>query len=77
IIKVGEEKSTRFPITEGVKQEGILSPYLFNIFIDQTLSLCTDLKVGTTIDEINLSILAYCDEIRESEVNSDYEKTHY
>ncbi|RNA21537.1 RNA-directed DNA polymerase from mobile element jockey-like [Brachionus plicatilis] len=63
IIKIGEEKSNPFRITEGVKQRGILSPYLFNFFIDQMLSECTDLKVGAKIGEINLSILAYCDDI--------------
>ncbi|RNA12141.1 RNA-directed DNA polymerase from mobile element jockey-like [Brachionus plicatilis] len=63
IIKVGDEKSNSFPIKEGVKQVEILYPYLFYFFIDQMLSVCTDLKVGAKIGEINLSILAYCDDI--------------
>ncbi|RNA10825.1 hypothetical protein BpHYR1_048848 [Brachionus plicatilis] len=48
---------------EGVKEGGILSLYLFNFFIDQTLSVCTDLKVGAKIGEINLFNLANCDDI--------------
>ena len=34
IVKIGSEKSGVYNTTEGVKQGGFLSPYLFNFFIN-------------------------------------------
>ena len=52
-----------FPINCGVKQGGILSPYLFNQFIDDLISECTDLNKGALFGNLNVSILVYADDI--------------
>ena len=57
------KKSEAFKTREGVKQGGVLSPYLFNFFINEMLTQCADLKVGAMIAGINFSIIAYCDDI--------------
>ncbi|CAF1134187.1 unnamed protein product, partial [Brachionus calyciflorus] len=50
-------------ITEGVKQDGFLSPHLFNFFIDELIQACTSLKIGCRIGSINTLIIGYCDNI--------------
>lgn len=62
-IKYDEEKSNIFTINEGVKQGGVLSPYLFNFFINELINKCIKLNVGAKIGKLNLSILAYCDDL--------------
>jgi hypothetical protein len=52
-----------FNITCGVKQGGILSPYLFNLFIHDLLTVCLEKNVGTIFKNINVSIIAYADDI--------------
>ena len=63
IVKYDGKKSDPIDICEGVKQGGILSPYLFNFFINDLLTNCTELGVGCSIQGINLSTIAYCDDI--------------
>jgi hypothetical protein len=56
----------RGPLTkteEGVKQGGILSPHLFNFYINQLLLACTDLDIGAKVGGMNVSVVAYCDDI--------------
>ena len=39
-IENNNKKSELFRMVNGVKQEGILSPFLFNIFIDELIESC-------------------------------------
>ena len=57
------EKSEAYRTTEGVKQGGVLSPYLFNFFINEMITNCLDLNIGTKIGDHNISIVSYCDDI--------------
>ncbi|RNA30871.1 RNA-directed DNA polymerase from mobile element jockey-like [Brachionus plicatilis] len=50
--------------TEGVKQGGILSLHLFNYFINDLISECTELNFGASINGLNLSVIGYCDDIQ-------------
>ncbi len=63
IVKVGLEKSEAYRTTEGVKQGGVLSPYLFNFFIDNMITSGLDLKIGAHIGRTNVSVVSYCDDI--------------
>jgi retron-type reverse transcriptase len=63
IVKVGMEKSEAYRTTEGVKQGGVLSPYLFNFFINEMITNCLDLNIGAKIGDHNISIVSYCDDI--------------
>ncbi|RNA14568.1 RNA-directed DNA polymerase from mobile element jockey-like [Brachionus plicatilis] len=50
-------------IRESVKQGGILSPYLFNFFINDLTKSSIDLNLGAKIGGINAAVVAYCDDI--------------
>jgi hypothetical protein len=56
-------RSGTIDCTEGVKQGGVLSPYLFNYFINELLTRCTNENIGAFVGGCNLSIIAYCDDI--------------
>jgi hypothetical protein len=52
-----------FEINCGVKQGGILSPFLFNIFLNDLIEECTKLNIGACIGNVNVSIIVYADDI--------------
>lgn len=45
VVKFDGKKSNPIKITDGVKQGGILSSYLFNFYINDLLKSCTDLNI--------------------------------
>ena len=49
--------------TEGDKQVGTLSPFLFNFFKDDLISENISMNIRAKLNDINISILAYCDGI--------------
>jgi len=52
-----------FSINCGVKQGGILSSYLFNIFINDLITEVIDKNLGALFNNINMSIIVYADDI--------------
>ena len=63
MIKLNGIISNRFYINCGVKQGGILSPFLFNFFINDLIEECVNKNIGARFEELNLSIIVYCDDI--------------
>jgi hypothetical protein len=55
--------SELFPITVGVKQGGILSPPLFENKIDDLIYECINENIGAQINNINVCIIVYADDI--------------
>ena len=62
-VRVGSSISDLFQIKDGVKQGGIISPLLFNFFINDLIAECINADVGALIGSINVSIVGYCDDI--------------
>ena len=63
-IEIGERVlSDLFPISIGVKQRGILYPYLFHAFIDDLIHEITNENIGAYFNRINVSIIVYADDI--------------
>ena len=56
-------RSQSFKTTEGVKQGGVISPHLFNFFINGLVTEIKSMNVGALLGDLNVSIVAYCDDI--------------
>ena len=63
MVKMSKLVSECFGITEGVKQGGVLSSFLFNFFLDKMIERCLERKIGAKIASFNVSIVAYCDDV--------------
>ena len=49
-------------ITRGVKQAGVLSPQLFNFFINDFIKQIQSMGIGCKIKEDNVPIMGFCDD---------------
>ena len=57
------EYGTYHIINEGVRQGGILSPFLFKLYIDSMIREISELEIGCSLRFTRLNILAYADDI--------------
>ena len=55
--------SNWFSVSNGVRQGGKLSPFLFNVYIDDLIDSVAKLKVGCMVNNIIYNIIAYADDI--------------
>ena len=55
--------SKSFPISNGVKQGGVLSPLLFNVYIDVLLKMLQNSGVGCHVGNQFTGALAYADDV--------------
>jgi hypothetical protein len=62
IINFNNQYSDQFKIVAGIKQIGILSPLLFNMFIDELVEGILEINKGANIGRINMNVISYCDE---------------
>ena len=60
---MNNEVSNDFQIKKGVKQGGILSPYLFNFFMNDLLDENDKQHLGAFIGCHNVSLISYCDDL--------------
>ena len=63
MIRINGQLSHEFKINDGVKQGGILSPFLFNYYLNSLIEECMDRSIGAKIGPFNVSIVSYCDDI--------------
>ena len=57
------EKGQYLFIDQGVRQGGILSPFLFKLYIDKVIQKISQTNVGCSLGYIRVNILAYADEL--------------
>ena len=55
--------SCMFKLVSGVRQGGVLSPYLFAVYIDDVIQHVKSLNVGCMFRFVNASIILYADDI--------------
>jgi len=63
VVSYNNKRTSTIRTEEGVKQGGILSPFLFNFYINKLIENCLQMRVGASVGDINTSIVAYCDDI--------------
>ena len=61
LIKWGNTMSSSFTTGNGIRQGGILSPYLYNVYTDDLSKKLTNLKVGCHIHTNCINSLSYAD----------------
>ena len=62
-IKWGNETSSCFTISNGVRQGGILSPVLFSIYMDDLFVLLSRSGIGCHIDDSCVNHVFYADDL--------------
>ena len=62
-VRFGNEISESFIICNGVRQGGVLSGLLFNLYIDCVLDKLSSMKVGCRMGIVNSNVIAYADDI--------------
>jgi hypothetical protein len=55
--------SSSFPVLNGVRQGGILSPILFCVYLDGLIARLTEAKIGCFIGHIYVGVFVYADDI--------------
>ena len=62
-VKWSQSESKSFPVQNGVRQGGNLSPLLFNVYIDELLCELRTLRIGCYVGNCAVNVLAYADDI--------------
>ena len=62
-VKWGQNYSDKFKITNGVRQGSVISPLLYNVYIDQLSDRLNALNVGCAVGEDILNHACYADDL--------------
>ena len=62
-VKWGEALSGDFMVSCGVKQGSVLSPYLFNVYMDNLSNMLNNCKIGCVINDRIVNHNIYADDI--------------
>ena len=62
-IRWGNDLSEFFGVSNGVRQGGILSPYLFNVYMDNLSSRLNICKVGCFHSGLLINHIMYADDL--------------
>ena len=63
MIRWGNAFSNSFNVKNGIKQGGLLSPYLFNLYVDQLSANLTAAGVGCVVKNVIVNHLSYADDM--------------
>ena len=61
-VKWGSAKSSTFPIGNGVRQGAVISPVLFNIYMNDIFQILRNSRVGCEIDNFYFGLIGYADD---------------
>jgi len=63
IVRWGDSTSQPFNVSNGVRQGGILSPFLFNVYMDELSNRLNACKIGCMVGNIILNHIMYADDL--------------
>ena len=63
VVNWNGELSNEFPVNNGVKQGGVLSPYLFAVYIDPLINKIRNSGVGCKIGFLVSNVFVYADDL--------------
>ena len=63
IVRWGNSFSNEFAVTNGVRQGGIMSPLLYNVYTDDLNTKLSQMKVGCKMKGIRVNCLSYADDM--------------
>ena len=63
VIRWGNSLSNPFTVKNGIKQGGLLSPYLFNLYVDKLSVNLNACEVGCIVGKAHINHLAYADDM--------------
>jgi len=52
-----------FQLTQGIRQGGVLSPYLFAVYVDDAITTVEHKRIGCYYKSVSVSIIMYADDI--------------
>ena len=62
IVRWGSTTSEAFGVSNGVRQGGVLSPYLFNVYMDGLSVILNNCDVGCTMNNVSVNHFMYADD---------------
>jgi hypothetical protein len=62
-IRWGNVLSHPFNVSNGVRQGGVLSSFLFNVYIDNLSCTLNDMKIGCNLNKVSFNNLMYADDL--------------
>jgi len=62
-VKWNSVTSCFFQLTRGIRQGGVLSPYLFAVYVDNVITTVEHKRLGCLYKSVCVSIIMYADDI--------------
>ena len=62
-VKWGSTLSSKFQVTNGVRQGGVLSPLLFNVYVNEPSELLNKSGIGGSMGGTIINHMLYADDI--------------
>jgi len=62
-VRWNGQNSSSIPVTSGERQRGVLSPILFNIYVDYIISALESMRLGCRLRNVYVGCVMYADDL--------------